>query len=214
MDPAEYGPFASLVALASALVAMLGLFVAKMLGRVKKWTWLASDSPPFLVTAGARVLAIAIMALIYVTLDRSNYMWFALVGLLFGVFGFVSISMFERMRREYVVGVPVVTEKGVQVKDGSGRPKVVNVIIGRERDMNTYAKEHFEAARQESGVSLEGFMSGYGREVNNPAALWDRSLLARIGSQLTLALICIVLLAALTLFTAALVIQVATTRPA
>jgi hypothetical protein len=206
VDLAKYGPFASLVALASALVALFGLLVVKMLGRVKKWTWLASDSPWFLVTAGARVLAIAIMALIYVTLDRSNYTWFALVGLLFGVLGFVSIFWFERLRKEYVIPVRVVAEGGGQATDRSGRPQVVNIVVGRESDMKQDAKKHFEAAH----TSVEEFLNGYGRDINNPAAVWDRALLARIGSRLTLALMCIVLFAALTLFVAALVIEVAT----
>ncbi|MGB8384980.1 MAG: hypothetical protein WCG47_27710 [Dermatophilaceae bacterium] len=55
-------------------------------------------------------------------------------------------------------------------------------------------------------------MSGYGAggKVNDPEALWDRALLARLSGRLTLALMAVTLLGVVTLCLAAFVVVVAT----
>ena len=42
----NYGPFATTVAIAAALVALFSLLLIKSIGRVSQWTWLIHDSPP------------------------------------------------------------------------------------------------------------------------------------------------------------------------
>ncbi|MGA9313526.1 MAG: hypothetical protein WBV77_02735, partial [Solirubrobacteraceae bacterium] len=57
-------------------MATFSMLLLKMLGTVKRWTWLVGGSPPFVITAAARMLAVALMAVTYVTIGKSNYGWF------------------------------------------------------------------------------------------------------------------------------------------
>jgi len=206
----EYGPFANIAAVALALVALFSMLLLKTIGSVKKWTWLADSSPSFLVTAGPRVLAIALMATAYLTAKKSNQTWFVAVTIVCGVLCLVAIAYFDRQRRVHVLGIPLVGPDGTQLTDADGTPKTRNVVIGTEKDLVPAAKRALKAARAAGvGISLARFMSGYGNPVNDPEALWDRGLLARIGSRLTLTLTGIVLFAVLTLFLAALLVDVA-----
>jgi hypothetical protein len=210
----EYGPFANIAAVALALVALFSMLLLKTVGSVKKWTWLTDNSPSFLVTAGPRALAIALMAAAYLTASKSNQTWFVVAAILSGLLCLVTIAVFDRQRRIHVLGVPLVGADGAQLTDDAGTPLTKNVVIGTERDLLPQAKRALKAARNTSGgVSLARFMSGYGNPVNDPEALWDRGLLARIGSRLTLTLTGIVLFAILALFLAALVIDVAQRTP-
>jgi len=210
MDPSEYGPFADTVGIAGALVATFSVLLLKMLGSIKQWTWLAGESPSFVVTAGARVLAIALMAAAYVTIQKSNYIWFIVAAVGFGLVGFVMIARFDRQRRRHVLSIPLVGEHGTQLVDSKGRPRYGKVVIGSESDMNAQAKSDLTAAREKSGgLSLVQFMSGYGsNQVNDPAPLWDRNYLADISNRLTVMLMLVVLLAVMTLFLAASVVDV------
>ena len=205
----EYGPFANIAAVALALVALFSMLLLKTVGSVKKWTWLTDSTPSFLVTAGPRVLAIAVMATAYLTARKSNQTWFVVGAILCGVLCLVAVAYFDRQRRVHVLGIPLVGPNGAQLTEADGTPKTRNVVIGTEKDLLPAAKRALKAARAGgAGVSLARFMSGYGSPVNDPEALWDRGLLARIGSRLTLTLTGIVLFAVLTLFLAALVIDV------
>ena len=210
IDPSEYGPFSDTVGIAGALVATFSVLLLKMLGSIKRWTWLAGESPPFVVTAGARVLAIALMAAAFVTIQKSNYIWFIVAAVVFGLTGFALIALFDRQRRRHVLSIPLVGKHGKQLVDSKGHPRYRQVVIGSESDMNTQAKSDFTAARKKSGgLSLVQFMSGYGStQVNDPAALWDHNYLADIGNRLTVMLMSVVLLAVMTLFLAASIIDV------
>lgn len=209
MDPNEYGPFANIVALAAALVAVFGALLLKMLGGLKRWAWLAADSPPFLVAAGARVLAVALMAITYVTIDTSNYAWFGATAVAGGILGFISVARFDRLRKLHVVPIPLVASDGAPLQDGRGAQLVKNIVIGSEEQLRPEAADALKAARERGGVSLPKFMSGYGSPVNDPEALWDREILARIANKLTTSLMHVVLLAVMTVFLAAFVIDVA-----
>lgn len=205
-----YGPFASVVAIASALVATFSVLLIKTLGRMNRWTWLAGDaSPPFLVTAGARVLCIALMAAAYVTIDDSNYKWFLLPALIGGAGAFVLIASFDRLRKVHVLTIPLVSRDGNQLRDRRGRPTYEAIVIGSEAEMQPTAKAALDTARTTyGGVSLAEFMSGYGaNQVNDPEAIWDRALLAKISNRLTIRLMLIVLFVVTTLFLAALAIN-------
>jgi hypothetical protein len=211
MNLNRYGPFANVVALASALVATFSVLLLKMLGGVKRWTWLASGAPPFLVTAAARMLAVALMAVTYVTISRSNYGWFAGGAILCGLLGFIAVARFDRLRERYVVPIPVVAADGNQLLDRKKRAIQQDVVIGRECNLRDDAKQALTAARKENpGLSVRMFMSGFGpHRVNDPEALWDPDLLAKTRSGLTITLMCVVLLGVMALFLAAFVIEVA-----
>ena len=211
MDPSKYGPFADVVALACALAATFSVLLLKTLGTTKQWTWLSGDSPPFLVTAGARILAVALMAVTYVTIDSSNYIWFGGAAVICGLLGFLSIARFDRMRRQHVVEIPLVGKDGRQLVAPSGNPMYEHVVIGLERDLNPEAKEAFQAAREaRGGLSLVQFMGGYGASrVNDPEALWDRTLLANVSNRLTVSLMLIVLFAVMAIFLGAFAIEAA-----
>lgn len=208
MDPSQYGPFANVVALAGALVAVFGVLLLKMLGGVRRWTWLAADTPPFLVAAGPRVLAVALMAVTYVTIDPSNYGWFGVAAVVSGVLGFFSVSRFDRLRKLHVAPVPLVGSDGNQLQDHRGAKLVKNVVIGSEEQLRPEAAAALKAARERGGVSLGKFMSGYGSPPNDPEALWDRTVLADTANKLTTSLMHVVLLAVMTVFLAAFVIEV------
>lgn len=203
----EYGPFANIAAVALALVALFSMLLLKMVGSVKRWTWLTDNTPSFLVTAGPRALAIALMAAAYLTATKQNQAWFIAAAIVCGLLCALAIAYFDRRRRVHVVGIPQVGADGQPLTDPHGRPVQKNVVIGTERDLRGSAKKHLAKARSKNGgLSLVRFMSGYG-SLNNPEDLWDRDVLARIGSRLTLALSAIVLLAVLTLFLAALAVD-------
>lgn len=208
MDPGKYGPFANVVALAGTLVAVFGVLLLKMLGGLKRWTWLAADTPAFLVAAGARVLAVALMAVTYVTIDPSNYGWFGGAAVVGGVFGFFSVMRFDRLRKLHVIPIPVIGPDGNQLQDEHGTKLAMNVVIGLEDQLRPEAATALKIARNQNGVSLAKFMSGYGSAVNNPDALWDRAVLADIGNKLTASLMQVVLFAVVTLFLAAFVVDV------
>jgi len=210
MDPSQYGPFANVVALAGALVAVFGALLLRMLGGIKRWAWLTSDAPPFLISGGARVLAVALMAATYVTIDSANYGWFGVAAIVTGTFGFLSVVRFDRLRRVHVVQVPLVGPDGRQLQNRPGAVIFNNVVIGAEDQLRPEAKRALQEARQRRGMSLREFMSGYGSPVNDPEALWDRTYLAGISNELTTTLMSIVLLAVMTVFLAAFVIDVAT----
>jgi hypothetical protein len=206
----EYGPFANIAALALALVALFSMLLLKSIGSVKRWTWLVDDSPSFLVTTGPRALTVVLMAIAYLTASESNQTWLIVAAVLCGVLCLVSIAYFDRTRRIHVVAVPLVGPDGAQLTDGRGRPLTENVVIGTEDDLMPVAKKALAKSRKKAGgVSLAGFMSGFGAtKVNDPEALWERTLLARIGSRLSLTLTAIVLFAVLSLFLAALILDV------
>ena len=209
MELNDYGPFATIVAIIFALAATFSVSLLKMLGNVRQWTWLTAGPPPFLVTAGARVLAVAVMAVAYVTIDESTYRYFLAATVLTGVVCLLSVVCFDRLRRLYVVQVPIVNENG-----GEPSGARASVVIGPEDKLLPEAADSLRSARKRyGGVSLPKFMGGYGTPVNDPLALWPSEILARIGNQLTVALLIVILSAVVTAFLAALVIVASTRYP-
>ena len=209
MDLSKYGPFANVVAIASALVATFSILLLKMLGRVKQWTWLMSGTPSFLVTAGARMLAVALIAVTYVTIGKSTYLWFGGAAILAGTLGFVSVVRFDRLRRLHITSIPLVGANGKQLMDKKRRAIEQNVVIGLEDNLRPEAKVALaEARKNKGGLSVRQFMSGYGAQrVNDPESLWDSALLVNINSRLTTTLMGIILLSVMTLFWAAFTIE-------
>jgi hypothetical protein len=214
MHLTNYGPFATLVTVAAALVATFSVFVLKAVGKVKRWSALTAGSPPFLVKTAARGLSVALIALTYVLIDASNYLWFGGAAIICGVLLFVAVVRFERLRQRHVVQVPLVAADGTPRRDWLRRPQVQNVVVGAEADLRPEAKQALADARaKRGGLSVRQFMSGYGAQtVNDPEALWDGTMLANIRSSLTTTLMCIILLGVLVLFWAAVIIEVAQTQ--
>jgi hypothetical protein len=206
----RYGPFVNVVAVASALVATFSMLLLKMFGGVKRWTWLTSGAPPFLVTAGARILAVALMAVTYVTISKSNYGWFAGAASLCGVLGFIAIARFDRLRERHVVQVPMVGADGKPLMDRRKKEVQQNVVVGLEAELRNDAKVALDKAREKrGGLSVRQFMSGFGpQRVNDPEALWDSGLLANIRSTMTITLMGALLLGVMALFLGAFIIEV------
>lgn len=210
MTSSDYGPFANVVGIASALVALFSTLLLKMVGGLKRWTWLVSGSPPFVVAAAARVLAVALMAVVYVTINKANYRWFAAAAILCGILGFVAIVRFDHQRRLYVVQIPLVNKEGAPLLDHRNIPLQQNVVIGLESNLRDEAKAALAEARaKKGGLSLRQFMSGYGAQrVNDPENLWDPVLLANTSSSLATTLMLVVLFGVMTVFVSAFVIEV------
>lgn len=206
----EYGPFASIIAMAAALVAVFALVLLKAVGRVSQWTWLIHDTPSFMVTAGARAVAIGLIGASYVLIDKSNYKWFAGGAVLFGIVCFFLVARFDRLRKTNLCKVPIVANDGTQAIDKGGKPQFEIVAIGGEGDMNTTARAALTRARQDrGGISLCNFMSGYGAsKVNDPSAIWDMETLARVSNRMTITLMAILLSAVMALYVTASTIEV------
>src|SRR3546814_2875032 len=83
----------------------------------KRWAWLGPETPPFLATAGARILAVAVMATTYISIDATNYRWFGLAAVILGVLGFVCIIFFDRTKRLHVVEILQVSANGSALLD-------------------------------------------------------------------------------------------------
>ena len=173
--------------LRAALIAIFSVLLMKAVGKVSQWTFLADDSPPFMVTAGARALAIALIALTFVFIDKSNYGWFGGAAAVCGVLLIVLIGSFDRVRKAHICKVPLLNEDGTQKTGWFGGKKFQTVVIGSENNMKTAAAANYQRL---SAVSLCKFLSSYGlNEVNNAEAIWTKETLAKISSKMTLQLI-------------------------
>ncbi len=201
----QYGPFATTAAIAAALVAIFSMLLLKMFGRTSKWTWLTGQDAPFMVTAGARAAAIGAIGLTFLTISKSNYVWFAAGAVVCGVLTLILIAQLESLRRIHVREIPIVGAKGK--KTGSRQ-----VVIGTEEDMTPEAKKDYAKARKaEGGLSLIEFLAGYGAtKMYDPESAWTATILSKVHSRLILHLMGILLLGVLTLYLAASSIEVAT----
>jgi outer membrane protein OmpA-like peptidoglycan-associated protein len=209
MHLSEYGSFASIIAVAAALVSVFSLLLLKAVGRVKQWTWLIHDTPPFLVTAGPRALAVALIAVTFLLINKNNYLLFVIAAVIFGVLMVVLIGWFDRLRKVHIYKVPQVQADGSPAVDRR-KPLFKTLVIGNESDMNAAAKRAFaEARRRHGGLSLIDFMSGYGATgTNNPEALWSRAQLAQISNRMTMCLMGILLCGVMALYLSASSIEV------
>jgi hypothetical protein len=197
VDTSKYGPFVNVVAVACALAAVFSTLLLRALGSSKKWTWLAGNQPAFMVKAGGRVLAVSIMAVTYIFINPTNYLWFAGASVVIGIICFVEIVRFDKLRRRHVLQVPVTGKGGVEVG-------TTGLIIGRESEMNEGGRKKWHKARKK-GASLMEFLGGTGTppKMYDAGVVWDHELLADIGSRLTTILMIVFLSAVTTLFLAA-----------
>jgi len=201
MDPDTYGPFASLIAIAAALISAFGLLLFKAVGPARRWSWLAGDRHSFIRTAAVRAITVALIALTFITIDKDNYWLFAGGALGFGLMTFVLISWFDRVRLVHTCVVPDVAIDGTAVTDRRGRPIGQSIVIGTEDTMKPAAQK---AYRKLAPISLCKFVSGYGNnQINNPAAIWDLAVLAKIAAKLTMLVTGIMLCGVMALYLAA-----------
>lgn len=207
----KYGIFINIMVIAFAMIATFSTLLLKMLGKMNQWTWLTDDSPSFLVKTGPRIISVGFMAVTYVTINNTNYIWFGVVAVLIGLFGFWSVIRFDHLRKIHIVSIPLIDAMGKHLLNKRGVPQYKNVVIGLEDQLESHAKTAFENARKsKGGVSLVQFMTGYGaNKVNDPGALWDRETLADASNKLTMTLMFVILSAVMSLFLAAFVINVA-----
>lgn len=204
----EFGPFATTVAIVGALLALFSVLLMKAIGKVSQWTFLADDSPPFMVTAGARAASVALIALSFIFINKSNYGWFGVAAAICSIPMIVFIVKFDQIRKAHICKVPLLNTDGSQKRGwfGFGSPKYKTVVIGDERNMKEKAAADFQ--RFGSG-SLCKFLSGYGQnEVNNAEALWTKETLAKVSSTMTMLLIGIALCGVMTIYLAASAIEV------
>jgi len=206
MFSGEYGPFATTIAIAAALFTFFSVLLMKAVGRVSQWSFLANDSPPFMVTAGARALAIALIALTFIFIDKSNYRWLGVAAAICAVLMIVFIARFDRVRKTHICKVPLLDQDGGQRKGWFGSPKWHMIVIGSENDMKQQAATRY---RKFGAGSLCKFLSGFGQnEINNAEAIWTKETLARISSKMTVLLIGILLCGVMALYFAALAVEV------
>jgi hypothetical protein len=156
------------------------------------------------------MLSVALMAVTYVTISKTNYGWFAAAAVLCGVLGFIAIVRFDCLRERHVVQISMVAADGKPLLDRRKRVVQQSVVIGLESDLREDARAAFvEARKKKAGLSVRQFMSGFGpQRLNDPEALWDSALLANTRSSLTMTLMCVVLLGVMALFLAAFTIEV------
>jgi len=206
MFSGKYGPFAATMAITAALVTAFSVLLMKAVGKVSQWTFLADDSPPFMVTAGARALAIALIALTFIFIDKSNYTWFAGSAAVCGVLLIVLIGWFDRVRKVHICKIPQLNTDGSQKTGWFGRNKFDTLVISSESNMKQQARTRYEEL---GAISLCKFLSGYGRnELNNAEVVWTKEILAKISSKMTLQLIGIFLCGVMALYLAASAIEV------
>lgn len=204
MSPDEYGPFATVVAVGAALIATFSLMLVKMFGGMRKWAFLAAEDAPFLLKTGSRLLAVGAIALTYLTINRTNYLWFGGAAVVCGLIAVVLLARFDRLRKLHVRDVPLVGPNGSQ----TGTEKIV--IGTRSTMLKDAGAAYDEARKQHGGLSLIEFMAGFGaRKMYDPESCWDSELLAGLRSQLTMLLVWVTLLGVMVLYLAASSIEVA-----
>jgi hypothetical protein len=205
----EFGPFVHIMALVAALGAVFASLVVQSIGPLERWTNLVDDSPTFLIAAGPRLLAVALIAGSYIWATTLGSEVFAVLAVLAAVLGYLAIRAFDKLRRSHVVGVPIVGSGGQQARGAKGRLRFRNVVVGSDDALTEQAKRDYRTARERhAGLSLTEFMSGYGSPPNNPESLWPKAVLVRIQMSITGRLMQAVVAGVMTLFWAALAIDI------
>jgi hypothetical protein len=216
MNASQFGPFAAVIAIAAALTASFSLLLLKSIGKVARWTWLIDNTPPFVVTVAARALAVVLIALVFVLIDRNNYLAFILGALIFGILALIFIARFDYLRRVHIVGVPILQQNGGQAVDKKGNALFHNIVIGTEQDIRPEMRTVLADARKGNpGLSLTDFLAGIGiaGKTNNPESLWTKEYLAAVSNRMTMFLMGIVLCAVMALYVAASVVEASTQTP-
>jgi len=203
MSLEEFGPFGAIVTIALALIATFSLMLLKMFGGMTKWAGIAGEEAPFVVKTGARLLGIGVIAATFMTINKTNYHWFLGGAIAFGLIALLLLAKFDRLRKLHVRQVPVTGANGQQ--DGTK-----TIVIGTETTMRPDDRANYTAARrQQGGLSLVGFLAGYGANaMYDPETCWDTEVLAGVRSTLTMLLVWISVFGVLVLYLSASSIQI------
>ena len=204
MDLSDYGPFATIIAMAAALAVSFGFLLTKAVGRLADWIWLSGDPPTALLRIAAKAPAIALIAWTYRTLDANNADAFLLSAVVLGILTAGLAIYLQRLIHVHVENVPVTGPCGQQAVDANGNPMFRPIFIGTEAEMLTDPRRAFRGAKgQDSSLSVVQFISGYGTPPYNPQAVWSRSTLAAVRTRLYVFALATVLAAIMTLYVAA-----------
>jgi hypothetical protein len=205
----DYGPFAKTIAIAAILIAVFSTLLLKAVGKVSQWTFLAGGrdySPSFMITAGVRALAIVLIVLTFISIDKNNYFLFLVGAAACAVLMFVLINQFDQMRQTYICKVPDINKDGSPKTGWFGGEKSKTVVIGTVENMTAVAAAAYQANGQ---PGLCKFLSGYGvNEVNNPEAIWPKQVLAKISSTMNLLVMGVLLCGVMALYISASVVEV------
>lgn len=205
MNVQDYGPFASVVAIAAALVSVFSVLLLKSVGPTARWSWLAADNASFMSTAAARVISVAIIGITFTSINQTNYNLVGIAAIGIAIAFFVFVTMFNNQRLIHTCEVPEVAADGSVTKDKRGNARHRSIVIGTQATMRAAARTAYE---QTHGADICKFVSGYGvNEVNNPANVWDRQELARISTRLTTLVTLIFLCGVLALYLSAAAIE-------
>ena len=208
----EFGPFANIMAIVAALVAVAGALVIRSLGPLGRWARLVDGTPTFVIAAGPRALTIALIAATYLWGQRLGGELFVGLAGVAATFTYVMIRRFDRLRRSNVVAIPVVGSSGEQARDERGKPQTRLVVIGPHDELTEEAaRAYAEARKQRAELSLVEFMSGFGSPPNDPESLWPRDVLVQVQMSITGRLMQAVVAGSMTLFWAATAIDVGVT---
>lgn len=203
----DYGIFMDIASIALALFAIFNLLVLKTIGKITNWSSLVEGSPSFLVKTASKLTVFSMIALTYLTINQSNYIWFLFIDVVIALIAVKLILDFNYLRKVHSMEIPQVMANGAQLTNFRKRPKYKNIIVGKIDDMTKVARIQFNKAQKtDASLTLKKFMSGFG--MYDPEALWDRLLLAEISNKLTMLLIFIITSGALVLYLSSIVINV------
>ncbi len=198
----EFGPFAYIMAIAAALVAVFASLTLSAIGKASEWANLTEDAPVFLVLAGPRAVSLVAIVATFMVISSENWLWFAAAAALLAILCTCLIMSYDFHRKAFTCEIMEVGLNG-QVTGTK------LVVIGSEHEMREGAQKDYNAAIQKHrAIDICKFMSGYGNPHNTPASIWPREVLARRSRNMILRLAGIVMSGVLALFISASIVTV------
>lgn len=198
----DFGPFAYIMAIVAALVAVFASLTVSAIGKASEWAALTEDAPVFLVLAGPRAISIVAIVFTFMIISSENWYWFATAAALLAVICFWLILSYDFNRKAYTCTVRDVGPNGEVATTRL-------VVIGSENELIDAAGKAYKIAiRKHGAMDLCKFMSGYGNPHNTPSSIWPREVLARRSSNLILRLAGIVMSGVVALYIAASIVNV------
>ena len=212
MDPNQYGPFATTIAVAAALAASCSLLLVKSVGRLPKWAWLGGDVPQPLLTTAVKAPAFVLIAVTFISINKDNYPAFLALSAVSAAIVACLAFRLHHHRILHVVFVPETASDGSHMRDADGKPVYRPVVIGAEADMLPAAANAYAAAKaKNASLTLSRFVSGFGTPYD-PESIWSPETLAAVRDRLCLFAMGIILAAVMSLYLSASAVE-ASMRP-
>lgn len=197
----NFGPFSIVLGIAAALAAVFTKLALEMVGKISRWTWLFGYQQSFVVATAARFIAVGLVGLIFITINKTNYVYYGGTAVVIGVIGAWLAMKFDHLRTLHTCSIPDLAPNGSQAVDEKGNPKSKAVVIGVEQTMHPDAAKQYVKHKR---PGLCKFMSGYGvNSVNDPESIWSKAELADITQKLVTMLTVMVLCGVVALYLAA-----------